>query len=273
MLFLFSHFNACPVRPHWSPDLPWWLCHSYRVSFSWGGGRLLLGYMKMNSAACRQGAGSGADLGDGIAFPCDSGRAGLCLEDEAGAPRSSKTACHAHVSWVLEFGVSPGCRSSGSWVPSSLPTCPRSGDEEHPEGAPKSRAPIPGCCVQRPGGGVGNPGETVEHSTYHYFTYHPSKIFLFFFFSFFYYSLAYGVPGLQVKQHQIINLLCQVGDQTWVPGLQRQCRFCCVTARTPNFLNKYLSSLGSEYRLIILSAPSLTISSYIATYRHSSHHL
>lgn len=86
-------------------------------------------------------------------------------------------------------------------------------------------------------------------------------------------SGIWSSPGLQVKQHQIINLLCQVGDQTWVPGLQRQCRFCCVTARTPNFLNKYLSSLGSEYRLIILSAPSPTISSYIATYRHSSHHL
>ena len=61
-----------------------------------------------------------------------------------------------------------------------------------------------------------------------------------FFFSFFGCPTACGVPGpairtkLQSQQCQILNPMCQGGDWTCIPGLQRLLWSHCATTGTPN---------------------------------------
>ena len=76
--------------------------------------------------------------------------------------------------------------------------------------------------------------------------YHISESFFFcFFFPFWATPQQYGVPGpgtvselqllpmLKLQQHQILNPLCQAGDWTCVPVLQRPGRSHCATVGTP----------------------------------------
>ena len=52
---------------------------------------------------------------------------------------------------------------------------------------------------------------------------------------------------LQLWQGQILNSLCQVGDQTCIPTVPRCCRSHCDTAGTPDLY--FLATLATKWRI------------------------